>query len=95
MATAEQALFDALHLAPGRTRLFAVLSEVKIPKGIQMERSRSLYRTGQIGDPAEIFAREGEPDSGRPRFKIRPRHPPRPPSRVPIAPVVGGEKLWL
>jgi predicted transcriptional regulator of viral defense system len=33
MATAEKALFDVIYLAPGRSRLFARLPELQIPRG--------------------------------------------------------------
>lgn len=38
IATAEKALFDTLYLAPGRSRLFAKLPELEIPRGFRWAR---------------------------------------------------------
>jgi hypothetical protein len=40
IATAEKALFDMLYLAPTRTRLFARLPEIELPRGFEWERLR-------------------------------------------------------
>ena len=37
MATAEKALFDVIYLAPGRSRLFARLPELDIPRGFHWQ----------------------------------------------------------
>jgi predicted transcriptional regulator of viral defense system len=38
IATREKALFDLLYLAPGRSRLFSKLPELRIPRGFQWQR---------------------------------------------------------
>ena len=38
IATAEKALFDLLYLAPGRSRLFAKLPELEIPRSFSWTR---------------------------------------------------------
>ena len=40
MATPEKALFDVLYLAPGRTRLFANLPELEIPRNFRWKELR-------------------------------------------------------
>lgn len=42
LATAEKALFDTLYLAPNRSRLFAALPELTIPKGFNWVRLREF-----------------------------------------------------
>jgi predicted transcriptional regulator of viral defense system len=39
-ATPEKALFDTLYLAPGRSRLFAALPELEVPRGFRWKRVR-------------------------------------------------------
>ena len=41
LATPEKALLDTLYLAPARSRLFAALPEVEIPRGFDREAARS------------------------------------------------------
>jgi hypothetical protein len=61
IATAEKALFDLLYLGPGRSRLFASLPELGIPRGFewaQLRRyttmaksaSRQAYLTARIAE---------------------------------------------
>lgn len=48
IATPEKALFDTLYLAPGRSRLFARLPEVEIPRGFrwkEMQRYTKLVKS--------------------------------------------------
>ncbi len=48
MATPEKALFDTLYLAPGRSRLFAKLPELEIPRGFrwqQLKRYTALVKS--------------------------------------------------
>ena len=40
LATPEKALLDSLYLAPGRSRLFAALPEVEIPRGFDRQQAR-------------------------------------------------------
>lgn len=42
IATPEKALFDALYLAPARSRLFAKLPELEIPRGFRWRELRAL-----------------------------------------------------
>jgi predicted transcriptional regulator of viral defense system len=42
IATAEKALFDTLYLAPNRSRLFASLPELTIPRGFKWARLREF-----------------------------------------------------
>ena len=42
VATAEKALFDTLYLAPGRSRLFARLPELEIPREFRWQTLREL-----------------------------------------------------
>jgi predicted transcriptional regulator of viral defense system len=45
IATPEKALFDLLYLAPGRSRVFATLPELTIPRGFQW---RTLQRFSEL-----------------------------------------------
>ena len=48
IATPEKALFDVLYLAPGRSRLFAKLPELEIPRGFrwkELQRCTELVRS--------------------------------------------------
>jgi hypothetical protein len=40
VATAEKALFDVLYLAPARSRLFASLPELEVPRQFRWQRLR-------------------------------------------------------
>ena len=60
IATAEKALFDTLYLAPGRSRLFAHLPELEIPRGFRwaqlqshLQRVKSPVRRKFIADRIE------------------------------------------
>jgi predicted transcriptional regulator of viral defense system len=50
IATAEKALFDLLYLAPGRSRLFANLPELEIPRNFQW--ARLLQYTTLVKSPS-------------------------------------------
>ena len=50
LATAEKALFDMLYLAPGRSRLFARLPELEIPRGFHWPRLHSYVK--QVNSPS-------------------------------------------
>jgi predicted transcriptional regulator of viral defense system len=50
MATAEKALFDVLYLAPGRSRLFARLPELDIPRGFHWPHLHSYVK--QVNSPS-------------------------------------------
>lgn len=66
MATPEKALFDLLYLAPGRSRLFARLPELHIPRVFDwnevkhhIERVKSKSRRGYIQSRAAQLAKHG------------------------------------
>jgi predicted transcriptional regulator of viral defense system len=44
MATVEKALFDVIYLAPGRSRLFARLPELHIPRGFHWPQLHSYVK---------------------------------------------------
>lgn len=44
LATAEKALLDVLYLSPGRSRLFAALPELELPRGFKVTRAREMVQ---------------------------------------------------
>lgn len=49
LATAEKALLDRLYLGPSRSRLFAHLPEVEIPKDFDARRAREWITRIPVG----------------------------------------------
>jgi hypothetical protein len=65
LATAEKALFDTLYLAPGRSRLFARLPELTIPKGFKWARvAQFVEQVGSAGRRAFLETRIRELKTG-------------------------------
>lgn len=57
LATPEKALLDTLYLAPARSRLFARLPEIELPRGFSGERARKWLRRLSVGPRRTMVAR--------------------------------------
>ncbi|HSC17191.1 MAG TPA: hypothetical protein VLI71_18820, partial [Gammaproteobacteria bacterium] len=79
IATAEKALFDTLYLAPARSRLFARLPELEIPREFRWQELRELgalvkfdRRRVHIERRIEQLEREGVPRAAGASRRSRP-----------------------
>ncbi len=60
LATPEKALLDTLYLAPARSRLFARLPEIELPRGFSAQRARKWLRRMPVGPRRTMMARRLE-----------------------------------